>query len=151
MKTYLLAYNPKRWQWTDLEQMSLDVRARKIVLDRWGTGSSRKLRKGDRFFMIQLGEQPKGIFASGYIKTDSYQDIHWDPEKLALGEPANYVKIQYDVLLHPNTDSILPREILNHPPLSKMRWDTRMSGVQIPDEVAVELEFLWKNIKLQYP
>ena len=145
MNTYLLAYNPKRWQWTDLKQMSLEVRSGKIVSDRWGTGSSRKIRKGDRFFMIQLGEQPKGIFASGNTTCDCYQDIHWDQEKIALGEPANYVQIQYDVLLDPKTNSILPREILNHPPLSKMRWDTRMSGIQIPDEVAVELEALWKT------
>lgn len=147
INTFLLAYNPKRWQWNDLEKMSLQVKSGKIVLDRWGTGSSRKLRKGDRFFMIQLGEQPKGIFACGYTTTDSYQDIHWDEEKQSLGEPANYVKIQYDVLLHPRTDSILPREILNHSPLSTMRWDTRMSGIQIPTEVAAELELLWKNVK----
>lgn len=145
--TFLLAYNPKRWQWTDLEEMSLKVKSGKVVHDRWGTGSSRKLRKGDRFFMIQLGQQPKGIFASGYTTTDSYQDIHWDEGKRSLGEPANYVKIQYDVLLHPGTDSILPREILNHFPLSKMRWDTRMSGIQIPDDVVAELELLWKNVK----
>jgi len=30
-------------------------------------------------------------------------------------------------------------------PLSEMHWDTQMSGVQIPDNVAEELETLWQN------
>ena len=31
------------------------------------------------------------------------------------------------------------------PPLSQMHWDTQMSGVQIPDHVASELEILWAS------
>ncbi|MFN8410955.1 MAG: EVE domain-containing protein [Anaerolineales bacterium] len=145
MNTYLLAFNPKRWRWTDLPELSAHVKSGAVVLDRWGTGTSRRLKKGDRFFLIQLGEEPKGIFASGYIETDSYQDLHWMEEKSLLGEQANYVQIRYDVLLNPETDPILPREILNHPPLSQMHWNIRMSGVQIPEAVAGELEILWKT------
>lgn len=144
MNTYLLAYNPKRWRWSDLPEMSVAVKSGETVLDRWGTGTSRRLKKGDRFFLIQLGQDLKGIFASGYTETDSYQDLHWEEEKSLLGEMANYVRIRYDVLLNPETDPILPQEVLRHPPLSRMHWSIRMSGVQIPNEVADELELLWK-------
>ena len=37
----------------------------------------------------------------------------------------------------------MPRDLLNMSPLSEMHWDTQMSGVQIPDNIAKELEILW--------
>jgi len=120
MKTYLLAWNPKRWQWDNIVQMSDDVKIGKIVLDRWSSGVSKRPQKGDRFFLIRLGEEPKGIIASGSIERDSFVDLHWNEEKSSLGETTNYVEIK-----------------------SEMHWDTQMSGVQIPNNVANELETLW--------
>lgn len=149
MKTYLLAWNPKYWQWQDLAEMSQKVKRGEIVLDRWGTGTSRKIIKGDRFFLIRLGKEPKGIFASGFVETDSYQALHWDKTKSSLGETANYVDIHYDVLLNPEQGTILARALLNMPQLSQMHWNVRMSGVQIPDLVAKELEIIWAEFLKQ--
>jgi|SRR5690606_21269937 5-methylcytosine-specific restriction protein A len=146
MKTYLFAWNPKLWKWHNLAELSANVRNRKEVFDRWGTGTSRKIQKLDRFFIIRLGEEPRGIFASGQVASDVFKDIHWHKEKSSIGKTANYVKIKYDMLLNPDTDAILPREILRQPPFSKMNWDIRMSGIQIPDAIAQELENLWKNV-----
>jgi len=145
MKAYLFAWNPKRWQWDNIVQMSTDVKIRNTVLDRWSSGVSKRPQKGDRFFLIRLGTEPKGIFASGKIMRDTFEDLHWDEEKSSLGETTNYVEIKYDILLNPDTDSILPRELLNAPLLSEMHWDTQMSGVQIPDNIANELERLWAS------
>ncbi|HCB00972.1 MAG TPA: hypothetical protein DEP19_01195 [Anaerolineae bacterium] len=149
MKTYLLAWNPKLWRWHDLEETSHKVKQGKKVLDRWGTGTSRKVLKGDRFFIIRLGEKPKGIFASGFVTKDSFQGLHWDKKKSASGETANYVEIQYDVLLDPESQPILERQLLNMPALSNMHWDVRMSGVQIPKDVASELEIIWAEFVKQ--
>ena len=145
MKTFLLAWNPKRWQWSNIAEMSNDVKEGKAVLDRWSSGVSKKPQIGDRFFLIRLGEEPRGIFASGRIDKNTFKDLHWDEEKSSLGETTNYVMIKFDTLLNPDTDTILPRDLLNTPPLSEMHWDTQMSGVQIPDNVAAELEILWEN------
>jgi 5-methylcytosine-specific restriction enzyme A len=145
MKTYLLAWNPKRWQWSNIAEMSDDVKDGITVLDRWSSGVSKKPQIGDRFFLIRLGEEPKGIFASGRIEKGTFEDLHWDEEKSSLGETTNYVEIKYDFLLNPNKEEILPRDLLNMPPLSEMHWDTQMSGVQIPDHIAKELETLWIN------
>jgi 5-methylcytosine-specific restriction enzyme A len=145
MKTYLLAWNPKRWQWNNIARMSDDIKNGEIVLDRWSTSNSKKPKKGDRFFLIRLGEEPKGIFASGSITKETFEDLHWNEEKASLNETTNYAEIKYDTLLNPNTDAILPRELLNTPPLSEMHWETQMSGVQIPDNIAKELEILWAS------
>lgn len=147
MKTYLLAWNPKRWIWENIIQMSDEVKMGMVVHDRWSSGMSRRPKIGDRFFLIRLGEEPRGIFASGSIVKDSFKDLHWDEEKSLLGETTNYVEIRYDTLLNPNLDSILPRELLSMPPLSEMHWDTQMSGVQIPDNIAIELEQIWGNFR----
>lgn len=147
MKTYLLAWNPKRWRWNNIVELSEAVKHGKNVYDRWGSGISKKPQAGDRFFLIRLGEVPKGIFASGTIEKSVFEDLHWDKEKSTLGQLANYVIIKYDTLLNPDTDPILPRELLNMPPLSEMHWDTQMSGVQISNKVTKELELLWENFK----
>lgn len=143
MKTYLFAWSAKLWKWNDLSQISVSVRNGETIFDRWGTGTSRKIQQGDRFFIIRLGEEPRGIFASGQVVSDVFEDLHWNKEKLSLGKLAKYVRIKYDVLLNPETDVILPREILQQPPFSKMNWDVRMSGIQIPTVVLNELELLW--------
>jgi 5-methylcytosine-specific restriction enzyme A len=145
MKTYLLAWNPKRWQWSNIAEMSDDVKDGKTVLDRWSSGISKKPQIGDRFFLIRLGEEPKGIFASGRIEKGTFEDLHWDEEKSSVGETTNYVEIKYDTLLNPDAEAILSRDLLIMPPLSEMHWDTQMSGVQIPDNVAKELEILWES------
>jgi 5-methylcytosine-specific restriction protein A len=147
MKTYLLAWNPRRWIWDNIAQMSEDVKTGMVVYDRWSSGVSKRLQKGDRFFLIRLGEEPRGIFASGSIVKGSFEDLHWEKEKSLLGETTNYVEIRYDTLINPDTDPVLPRDLLNMPPLSEMHWDTQMSGVHIPENVAAELEILWNNFR----
>ena len=143
MPTYLLAWNPKRWDWDNLPEMSDAVKAGKKTIDRWSCGRSKRLQVGDRVFVIRLGEHPKGIFASGSIAKPPKEGEHWDEQKAADGESCYFVKVAFDTLLDPNANEILPRELLNSPPFSKMHWDTQMSGVRIPDEVAADLEKLW--------
>jgi len=147
MKTFLLAWNPNRWIWNNIAEMSENVKMGEVVHDRWSSGVSKQQQKGDRFFLIRLGEEPRGIFASGSIVKDSFEDLHWDEEKSSQGKTTNYVEIKYDTLLNPNIDTILPRDFLNTPPLSEMHWDTQMSGVQIPDNIATQLEQIWANLR----
>jgi 5-methylcytosine-specific restriction protein A len=143
MTTFLLAWSAKRWVWDDIVEMSNQVKTGHTVITRWSCGNSKRLKRGDRFFLIRLGEEPRGIFASGVVEQGSYQDLHWDAEKAQLDETTNFVQIQFDTLLVPEIDTILPRELLDTEILSKMHWDTQMSGVRIPEDVAEELEKLW--------
>lgn len=143
MATYLLAWSTKRWKWDDIVEMSNKVKSGERVVTRWSCGNSKRPKRGDRFFLIRLGEEPRGIFASGIIEQGSYKDLHWDSEKALVGQTTNFVQIQFDTLLVPKEEAILPRELLDTETLSKMHWDTQMSGVKILDDVAYELEKLW--------
>jgi 5-methylcytosine-specific restriction protein A len=146
MNTYLLSWNPKRWNWEELHDLSYQVKAGKSITRRWSCGNNKQPRINDRAFLIRLGQEPKGIFASGIILEGSYEDIHWDDEKAAIGKTSLFVQLQFDMLLDPNEDDILSRDVLQQPPLSEMHWDAQMSGVRIPINIAHELEKQWLNI-----
>lgn len=143
MATYLLAWNPKRWAWDDLGEMSDTVQNGGTAETRWSCSNSKSIQAGDRVFFIRLGVPPKGIFASGNVIQDSYEDLHWDEERAEKEETCRFVEVRFDRLLDPVHDKILPRELLDFPPFDSMHWDTQSSGIRIVDGVATELEKLW--------
>lgn len=145
MATYLLAWNPKRWAWDDLGEMSDTVQNGGKVETRWSCSKSKSIQAGDRVFFIRLGVPPKGIFASGNVNQGSYEDLHWDDERAERGETCRFVGVRFDRLLDPAHDTILARDLLDFPPFDSMHWDTQSSGVRIADVIAVELEKHWEQ------
>jgi 5-methylcytosine-specific restriction protein A len=147
MSTYLLAWNPDRWHWADLHNVIERVDIGEPVIKRWSCGSTRRIVRGDRVFLMRLGREPRGVFGSGTVVVEPYEDIHWDPEKADLGKIALFIQFQIDGLLDPEHEPILWRERLkSEAPFSRMHWDTQMSGIRIPDEVANELEKVWYEL-----
>lgn len=147
MATYLLVWNPNRWHWAGLSELVEQVGRGQPVVRRWSCGSNKRIEQGDRVFLIRLGREPKGIIGSGHVTAPSFEDLHWDPEKARQGRTTRYIKFQFDALLEPEREPILWRERLkSEAPLSRMHWDTRSSGVRIPDDVAGELEKAWADL-----
>jgi 5-methylcytosine-specific restriction protein A len=143
MATYLLSRNQKRWQWVDLDEMAEALKTGELVTTRWSCGHVKRIQTGDRAFIIRLGVEPKGIFASGIVTVSAYEDWHWEEAKAAAGQTVMFIEVQLDTLLNPEREAILPRLLLQHPPFSTMHWDTQMSGVRIPDDIAAALENEW--------
>jgi 5-methylcytosine-specific restriction protein A len=143
MSTYLLAWNPNLWQWKDLEEKSARVKNGEEVIEDWSM-ANRNARIGDRIFILRVGVEPRGIFASGTIIKNPYERLHWDPNKAKLGVKQFAVDGKFDILLVPGVDEIFTRDRLNAPPLASMHWDTQLSGVLIPDPIAIALEDAWK-------
>lgn len=143
MATYLLTWNPKRWHWDNLQEEVDELNQTGFLIGRWSVGVSKRVRRGDRVFLIRLGKEPKGIIGSGRAESDVFEDGHWDEEKYEAGESALYVDVRFDKLLNPDNEAILPRKELNH--LGKMYWDSQGSGIQIPDAIANRLEDLWAD------
>lgn len=142
MATYLLLWNPKRYNWDDLPAIYQKVKEGIPVRIRWSCGNSKHIKSGDRVFMKRVGKDPRGIFASGKVITGSYEDKHWD--QTAATETTMYVEVELDTFLDPESDDIIPRDLLKTDKrFSAMHWDSQRSGVQIPDEIATELEKLW--------
>lgn len=147
MSSYLLTWNPKRWDWDDLLEYIKKLKRAGFVTSRWSCGNSKRIQVGDRVYLIRLGKLPKGIFASGIVIKDSYEGVHWDEEKAASGKKAKFVEVQWDILLNPESELIISLEQLkNEKPFSTFKWETQSSGINIPDEIANALEQML-NIK----
>lgn len=149
MATYLLTWNPLKWDWKELPVLSKAVSSGQLALEQWSCGNSKRIRKGDRLFMLVLGESldvNKGIFASGFAQRDSYRDLHWDKQRRERGETCQYTDILFDVLLNPFYEIGIPRTFLENPPFTNVNWSTQSSGITIPDEVAPHLEKVWLPI-----
>jgi hypothetical protein len=147
MAAYLLVWNPNRWHWADLADTAEKVGRGEPVTDRWSCASNKRIAPGDRVFLIRLGREPRGIIGSGIVTEGSFLDIHWDPEKARQGKTIHHIHFQYDALLDPEQEPILWRDRLkSEAPFSTMHWDTRSSGVRIPDEVAQALERAWAEL-----
>ena len=144
MATYLLTWNPGKWAWEDLAESSRKVKSGKSVSICWSCGNTKKIEEGDRVFILRQGIEPKGICASGIVIEGSFEDINW------VGHLSQYIECEFDTLLNPETDKILPRYILSEPPFSGVHWNTQRSGISIPDAIAVELEKLWALFSNQY-
>ncbi len=140
MATYLFTW--AQWPWTYLHESIAEVKENGYCRERWSCGVTKKIRTGDRAFLIKLGQEPYGIVASGWVTSEFYEDKHWDEDKAAKGKTSLYVDIDWDTLLDPDVE-IFPGSTLETGIYAKMHWKPQASGITIPDEVADQLERDW--------
>lgn len=95
-------------------------------------------------FLLRQGEEPRGIVGAGFAASEPYEEIHWREEKARAGRTTMYLKVRWEILLNPETESIFPREWLNEGLLSKVNWNTQISGISIRSETADVLEEKWE-------
>jgi 5-methylcytosine-specific restriction protein A len=141
ISTFLFAWNPDKWNWIKLEQSIEQLNNSGNVTEGWSCASYKTIRPGDRAFLVRLGSEPKGLFASGYIASEPFLSKHWSNE-----DKDDYsVLINFDVLLNPETESILTLDALKVGNLVKQQWTPQSSGISIKSEVVPELEAVWFN------
>ena len=146
MPTFLLTWNPARWQWGDFATEARVLKRGGKFAGHWSCGNSTKLRKGDRVFMMKQGSKPQGIVAAGRVTSDKpYEAEHWEKEKRKTGKAAHYVDIDFDAILDPETEPILGVEQLSKGALGAVRWGTQMGGIQIAEGAATLLEDRWSD------
>lgn len=152
MKTYLLSWNPDRWTWTTLLSDANDVKRGKGVQDNWST-KSHQIQPGDRLFLLRQAKEPRGIMASATAISAVWEDRHYSPELGRQGKRCWYVGLEWESLLVPGEDEILPRQLLNRHEFAGVTWDIRSSGVAIPEDVAARLKRAWQGhlASLAYP
>lgn len=119
MNTNLIIWSPKKWGWEDLLKRSREIKKREFCVTHWNCGNNKSIAGGDRLFLLRQGEEPRGVVGAGWADSAPYSEIHWREEKAKVGKTTMYVKVKWETLLNPDTESILPREWLNEPPLSE--------------------------------
>ena len=143
MNTYLLTWSPKKWQWTDLSKRISEIGRKGFCITDWSCGNNKSIAKGSRLFLLRQGEEPRGIVGAGWAESEPYEEIHWREEKVRAGRTTMYLRVRWEKLLNPERESIFPREWLNKGVLSKVNWNTQISGITIWPEVAEVLEERW--------
>ena len=145
MSTYLLTWSPKKWRWTDLSRRISEIRRKGYCVADWSCGNNKSIAEGDRVFLLRQGEEPRGIVGAGRAASAPFEEIHWREEKAKAGRTTMYLTVRWDTLLNPETESIFPREWLNEGALSKVNWNTQISGITIRPEAAEALEDRWSD------
>lgn len=141
MNTFLIAWNPHRWDWTDLEESINHLDTVGYVERRWSCGNSKSIKKGDRIFLIRLGEEPRGIMGSGYAKSSYYLAPHWDGTE---GKVTNYIDVEFDILLNPKINKLFDKKHIDSIDKNNIQqWFPQQSGISIKQEVLDSLESKW--------
>ena len=147
ISTFLFTWNPQKWNWTDLQESIEHLDNVGYVVRRWSCGNSKNIKKGDRVFLVRLGEEPKGILGSGYAKSSYYVAPHWDGTQ---GKTANYIDIEFDILINPDKNSLFDKNDLGKvDPNNIQQWFPQQSGISIKPEILSLLESNWFDFVLE--
>ena len=139
--TFLFAWNPNEWDWVDLQPSIDQLNNVGYVEIRWSCGNSKRIKKGDRIFLIRLGKEPKGIIGSGYAKSSYFVAPHWDGTH---DKTTNYIDIEFDILINPETNKPFDTNYLKKvDPGNIQQWFPQQSGISIKSDIIDELESSW--------
>jgi hypothetical protein len=138
MKAYLFGWNPLKWPWEDLDNDIRKLSQSGNLKDNWSVISHKSIQPGDRAYIVRVGVEPKGIFASGFISSQPYQAFR-------KGRAYYRIEITLDVLLNPAKERILAMEILKTGNLAEQNWTPQASGISIKPQLVEELEGVWLN------
>jgi len=135
MSAYLYTWNPNKWTWADQGDAIYRVNNGDQYDVHWSCGNTKRIAIGDIFFLMRLGEDPKGIIGCGYISSVPYELLHWDEEKAANDETALRTDLLFKALSeHPiiSLSSLKDR-------YPDANWTPQAGGVTVPEPIASEL------------
>ncbi|AZM96557.1 hypothetical protein [Vreelandella venusta] len=104
--TWLMAWNPKHWPWKSYQDDRLKIASGENVTLPWRTASTQP-REGDTFYLVRVGQEPRGLIARGNIASAPYEDDHYNAERATNGETARFVDITLTDLRDPDVDGYI--------------------------------------------
>src|ERR1700761_5805306 len=143
MKAYLFGWNPVKWEWAAIDDDIRRLKAKGKLEESWSVASHKTIQPGDRAYVVRLGLEPKGIFASGYISSEPYMAFR-------NGRHYHRINIELDVMLNPDKEPILTMDILKTGNLAGQNWTPQASGISIKPHLVDELEGIWLNFLDQH-
>ena len=141
MATYLLTWNPGKWQWptAEFERVLQSLEASGRAEDQWSCGKTKRITPGDRVFLLRQGAEPRGLVASEWVTSNPFPDKHWGASG-AFAPQALYVELTWDWL---SATPVIDRRELDSAPFAGVNWNTQSSGISIDSEIAQALELQW--------
>lgn len=140
MSAILGTWNPALAPWPDIVDVITATSQGRSVVDTWSVARRRYgITPGDRFYLLKVGRQPRGIVGSGRILSEPFQAPHWDGTP---GKITKLVDIEFDRVIDP--DRVLPASELSEQ-LTSTYWKPASSGTTIHPADEEQLERLWSR------
>jgi 5-methylcytosine-specific restriction protein A len=70
MSTFLITWN--RWHWTDVVEAVTRTAHSESYRNWWEVAAYKRVKTGDRVFMLKQGKGPRGLIASGTVISEPY-------------------------------------------------------------------------------
>lgn len=140
MITFLLTWKPSEWDYEKLQE-HLEAHASGEVIQRWSCGRTKNIPVGSRVFLTKQGKGYNGIFGSGHVTKEPFEEPHFNEEKRKAGKTSLYIMVNFDRLYDPVSEIIINRVELEA--FDPKIWDSQGSGKKIPEEAVLNLERLW--------
>ncbi len=106
----------------------------------WSVYEWQKAHKGDRFFMVRVGEGRTGVFAAGRFTSEPFKGEDW----AGKGREVYYMQMEFEAVFHPERSEIISTEMLERE-LPHLDWQKGHSGQMLEAEDAVRLELMWRD------
>ena len=135
MTSYLYTWNPKRWHWWDRADAIFRVNEGEQYYSSWSCGNTKSIEVGDSFFLMKLGEEPKGIVGCGYVFSTPEELPHWDKDKAAAGETS----LRADLLFKALADDPIVTLATLKDRYAEYNWTPQAGGLKVPDHISNEL------------
>jgi hypothetical protein len=128
---YLFTWKPGHWPYSELKRLVATFKSGRNAIEPWRCQAHRKIRIGDKAYMVKLGDAPRGIFGIGTVSGEPYKN----PEA-SEGENAWLVPITFDLLVDPTKSLLMPESNLMKLDAPKHRWHPQGSGITLEANAA---------------
>jgi 5-methylcytosine-specific restriction protein A len=140
MQAILLTWKPSKWAVENLKKM-IEEHQNGQTTHRWSSGTTKQISVGSRVFLMKQGKGQTGIFGSGEVVREPYEDDHYNADERKAGKQGLFVDVNFDQLYDPTASIPVDRSELRE--IDERLWNSQGSGKKIQQPVAAELERLW--------
>lgn len=106
----------------------------------WSIYEWQKAHRGDRFFMVRVGDGNTGIMAAGRFTSEPYKGEDWSGK----GREVYYMQMEFEAVFHPERADIIGTEELERE-LPDIDWRKGHSGQMLNKESAERMELMWRD------
>lgn len=143
-QTYLLLWNPSLFPWEDHSAVAEQVAAGTPPVVPWSTGARKQIAVGSRVLLMRVGKDQPGIVLAGTTLTPVETQAHYDAERAAAGDTANYVSFRPDSMVDVAVRAPLDLRERFDQVLQTYNWTPQASGILVPDEIASRALTVWR-------
>ena len=141
VSTFIVTWNPRRWAWDDRDEAVARTATGEVYDEQWSVGGRRSgMQDGDMVYLLKQGPEPRGIVASGVVRSSVWQDDHWDGTP---GKVANYVDIDWERVV--DDGDILATQTLEAE-VTAVNWTPQGGGITIDRAAAPRVAELWDHL-----